>query len=237
MKYYINAFKNYAETDGRANRREFLLFSLVNYIIIFSFAMIDAFFGLYPATIPIDYGYLTLIYLVISAIPTICVRVRRLHDVDKNGRWWFLGNVPLIGFYVLYLYLKRGTPGINQYGAPPNAKSEQSGPEVPPQKKLPEELQICSVAEECEPERTPQKQSLSWANQEYRTYGTYNVYGSDLTIEKDVPVPLAAEAAAPRTTEKAQPALEIRFCRKCGFELVQGSNFCSRCGTPIKKEN
>ena len=26
---------------------------------------------------------------------------------------------------------------------------------------------------------------------------------------------------------------EIRFCRKCGFELLQGSKFCSRCGAEI----
>ena len=24
-----------------------------------------------------------------------------------------------------------------------------------------------------------------------------------------------------------------RFCRKCGFELVEGSRFCSKCGTPV----
>lgn len=24
-----------------------------------------------------------------------------------------------------------------------------------------------------------------------------------------------------------------RYCRKCGFELIEGSNFCSRCGTPV----
>lgn len=25
----------------------------------------------------------------------------------------------------------------------------------------------------------------------------------------------------------------IRFCRRCGFELIDGSNYCSRCGTEI----
>lgn len=28
-------------------------------------------------------------------------------------------------------------------------------------------------------------------------------------------------------------APEIKFCRKCGFELLQGSKFCSHCGTKI----
>lgn len=29
---------------------------------------------------------------------------------------------------------------------------------------------------------------------------------------------------------------QIKFCRKCGFELIMGSEFCSRCGTAIAKE-
>ena len=28
----------------------------------------------------------------------------------------------------------------------------------------------------------------------------------------------------------------IKFCRKCGFELVDGSEYCSRCGTAVVKE-
>jgi hypothetical protein len=29
---------------------------------------------------------------------------------------------------------------------------------------------------------------------------------------------------------------QILFCRKCGFKLIDGSDFCSRCGTSIVKE-
>lgn len=28
---------------------------------------------------------------------------------------------------------------------------------------------------------------------------------------------------------------KVRFCRECGFELLEGSEFCSRCGTPINR--
>jgi len=29
----------------------------------------------------------------------------------------------------------------------------------------------------------------------------------------------------------------IKFCRKCGFKLIEGSEFCSNCGTKIEKES
>lgn len=41
------------------------------------------------------------------------------------------------------------------------------------------------------------------------------------------------------TRKDGSPVLppRIRFCRRCGFELIDGSSFCSRCGTEIEKES
>lgn len=35
--------------------------------------------------------------------------------------------------------------------------------------------------------------------------------------------------------EEKKPHI-IKFCRKCGFKLIDGSDYCSRCGTAIIKE-
>ena len=100
MLSYINAFKNYAKCDGRANRKEFWLFTLFHYIFLFVFALLDAYFELYPSDY-IDYGWISIFYILISACPNICLQVRRLHDVGKSGSWWFVRNVPILNFYCI----------------------------------------------------------------------------------------------------------------------------------------
>ena len=52
---------------------------------------------------------------------------------------------------------------------------------------------------------------------------------ANTTISKDS---MIAAAGLPVSEEMPR----IRFCRKCGFELIDGSEFCSRCGTAITKE-
>ena len=42
------------------------------------------------------------------------------------------------------------------------------------------------------------------------------------------------EKAETSPVQEEKPA--IRFCRKCGFELIEGSEFCSSCGTAVIKE-
>ena len=52
---------------------------------------------------------------------------------------------------------------------------------------------------------------------------------ANTTISKDSMI-----AAAEHPVSEEMP--RIRFCRKCGFELIDGSEFCSRCGRAITKE-
>lgn len=130
MHYYIRAFKKYCTTDGRASRKELLLFFLFHYLVTFTLSFLDGLFGFYSTTIPLDYGYMTLAYLLLSICPAACVQIRRLHDINKSGTWWFLFNLPLVCLYMIYLYLKRGDSGANQYGDPPDFEKETFGYEM-----------------------------------------------------------------------------------------------------------
>jgi len=55
-------------------------------------------------------------------VPTISVAVRRLHDVDRSGGWYFIQLIPLVGpYWFLYFMVQPGTardpsPGPNRFG-------------------------------------------------------------------------------------------------------------------------
>lgn len=124
MKWYLKVVRdNYANFKGRARREEYWMFVLFNCLFIIGVAMIsgtlatltdtEAFFGLY------------VIYLLGIIIPSIAVVVRRLHDVNKSGWFYFIALIPLIGsIWLLVLLLTEGDKGPNQYGPNPKNPNE-----------------------------------------------------------------------------------------------------------------
>ncbi|MFZ4724755.1 MAG: DUF805 domain-containing protein [Paludibacter sp.] len=108
MNWYVDVLKKYAEFSGRARRKEYWYFFLINFLIAFSLN----FFGF--STISTIYSWAVL-------IPSIAVGVRRMHDVDKSG--WYL----LFPIYNLILLFTEGDTGRNDYGNDPKEEYEYSG--------------------------------------------------------------------------------------------------------------
>lgn len=113
MKYYILAFKQAFNFKGRANRPEFWYFTLFSTIISIVCSLIDT--QVLGSSMS-ETGLIGGIYTLISFIPSLSVTIRRLHDVNKSG-WNLLWLITIIGiFYVLYLEIKKGNDGPNNYG-------------------------------------------------------------------------------------------------------------------------
>ena len=108
MEWFLKVVRdNYANFKGRARRKEYWMFTLVNTVISIGISSILA------SSIS---GYLEFIYIIYSLgvlIPSIAVGVRRMHDVGKSG--WF----SLIPFYSFYLAVSEGDKGENEYGMDP----------------------------------------------------------------------------------------------------------------------
>jgi uncharacterized membrane protein YhaH (DUF805 family) len=108
--------ENYANFEGRARRKEYWMFFLVNAIISFVLGFIDGFTGLTFG--PAQTGILGLVYNLEVIVPSFAVAIRRMHDVGKSG--WYI----LIPIYNLVLACTEGEKGTNQYGADPKNELE-----------------------------------------------------------------------------------------------------------------
>ena len=118
MKWYLGVLKKYVVFGGRAQRMEYWMFNLFNYIIVIALAFIEVLAGIAPET---DTYVLATVYSLAVLLPNWAVSVRRLHDTGRSGLWLLVGIVPLIGVIVLFIfYVMDSQPGENRYG--PNPK-------------------------------------------------------------------------------------------------------------------
>ncbi len=115
MNEYLSVLKNYAKFDGRARRREYWMFTLVN-------AAVYVVLNLLATQVSTYIGIVALVYMLGILVPSIAVAIRRMHDIGKSGWWVLIALVPLIGgIWFLVLTVTAGQSGSNAYGADPKA--------------------------------------------------------------------------------------------------------------------
>ena len=125
MEWYLKVMRdNYANFSGRARRKEFWMFVLVQTIVMIGLMILDSVLGLdfELQGISLGYGYLYLIGIIVHFIPSLAVVVRRLHDVGKSGWFYFIFLIPIIGvLWLLVLYCTEGQKQDNKWGPDPKA--------------------------------------------------------------------------------------------------------------------
>jgi uncharacterized membrane protein YhaH (DUF805 family) len=97
----ITCYQKAFNGKGRATRSEFWWFVLFNFVILYLFASSAA-----------DSPLFVVIYLG-NLIVQMNAGFRRMHDVGKNGIFYF---IPIIN---LLFAITEGDPEENKYGSPP----------------------------------------------------------------------------------------------------------------------
>ena len=155
MKWYWHVLRyEYANFKGRARRAEFWSFQIINHIIIYVLLIVGyaAILQLFGSIFPDITGMTTAhtmsdgefegnisssvfsvstkliilaVYLLLTAIPSIAVTVRRLHDAGFSGWLVLLHIIPngMGSVALIILCSLEGKPGTNEYG--PNPKDNQ----------------------------------------------------------------------------------------------------------------
>ena len=109
MSYYLGVLKKYAVFSGRACRKEYWMFILINAVVVMGISAIDHISGT-KGTIGTLYGFALI-------VPILAVTVRRRHYIGKKGYWYFSSRVPFIGsIWLLVLLCKDSEEGSNRFG-------------------------------------------------------------------------------------------------------------------------
>ena len=150
---YISVLQKYTGWKGRASRREFWGFTIVQLILLAIAVLVDEL--VFPEQSEWRGGPITAMFLLLTITPWVCVWARRLQDRHDSGFLQLLFWVPmvvaiildraleltllaiivgflsgLIGVVLLFLCALPGDAGENKYDAQPEAAQAMNGVEV-----------------------------------------------------------------------------------------------------------
>ena len=119
-----SGFDHYVKFDGRASRSAYWWWALFVFIVGIVANVLDGVFGLqqfreFNGQMYAAGGVISGLATLALLLPNLSVTIRRLHDTDRSGWWWFIVIFPVIGWIIsLYFMIARGTPGPNRFGPP-----------------------------------------------------------------------------------------------------------------------
>jgi uncharacterized membrane protein YhaH (DUF805 family) len=112
MDWYLQVLGKYVEFTGRARRKEYWMFALINAVIAISIGVVEGLLG--------SPGIIGGLYALFVFLPSLAVAIRRLHDSGKTGWWILVVLVPIIGLFVfIYFMVVPGDLGANEHGPDP----------------------------------------------------------------------------------------------------------------------
>ncbi|HEX7128922.1 MAG TPA: DUF805 domain-containing protein [Rhodanobacteraceae bacterium] len=120
MHWYFAVVGKYATFAGRARRKEYWMFALVNFVICVALAIAGMVMLGKSQNSALVMDAVLGVYLLLILLPSLAVTVRRLHDTGRSGWWFWIQLVPFVGPIVLFVFtVLDGTPGTNAYGPSP----------------------------------------------------------------------------------------------------------------------
>ena len=112
IDWFKKGLKNYVNFSGRARRKEFWYFFLVQMGVTILAMIVDS----------IIFSSETGLFYAIVALglflPSLAVTARRLHDTGRSGWWILISLIPLIGIVLIVFLVIDTKPEANRWGPP-----------------------------------------------------------------------------------------------------------------------
>ena len=107
-------FAKFARWKGRASRPEHWWFYLFYMMVLIAGSVLD---GALIGSVGTTFAPISTIAVLALLLPMLAVTIRRLHDTDRSGWWYWIILVPLAGPIILIVFLcQQGTPAHNRFG-------------------------------------------------------------------------------------------------------------------------
>lgn len=108
--------------EGRINRQRFWAYFLVYLAAYIVVSLVESVIGLS--------GILSTLFILATLFSSICVAIKRWHDVDKSGWWALIGLIPLVGGIIALVFngFIKGTSGPNRFGEDPLGRCRRIWP-------------------------------------------------------------------------------------------------------------
>ena len=105
-----HAFQHYADFKTRTDRKTYWMFFLANFLIIAVLAVVSALSK--GKDLEVVCAIVSGVFQLAVFIPSISIGVRRMHDINKSG-WFFF--IPILCIYWL---AQVGQTSVNRFGNP-----------------------------------------------------------------------------------------------------------------------
>lgn len=96
MNEYVAMWKNYFNFHGRTSVRGYWMAVLFNLVIAIVLSLLGMFADIF--------SFVSGLYGLAIMIPSIALAVRRLHDTNRSGFWYFLNLIPCVGSIILIIW-------------------------------------------------------------------------------------------------------------------------------------
>ena len=94
-----SGFQNYVVFEGRSRRSAYWFWILFTGLISFA---ISGFSGGDTGSF---FSILASLWSLATLLPSLAVGVRRLHDTNRSGGWWWIQLIPFVGSIILLVFM------------------------------------------------------------------------------------------------------------------------------------